>query len=163
MRILVIGNKLNGKGVFVNALASFLSGVTTISTSNYLVYRLSIMKGVTEEHILQNKEEYRPELIELGNKMCDVDPGCLVSICLWASNTQYTIVDGVRRTCEFDRVKDLFDLTIWVERPSQEIGYDNCELKSNHADMLVMNDGTIDNLIGQAHKIAVSLKEVEGE
>ena len=154
VKILVIGRKLNGKGEFARALSKHIPNSVSIGTSAYLVHRLALIHGLTEEDILADKEHYRPELIDLGNKMCDVDPGCLSSLCLWYAHGAPVIVDGVRRQCEFDRVKDWFDMIIWVERPDVEEGFDNFDLQPEWADIIIYNVGSLIDLDRKAKVIA---------
>jgi hypothetical protein len=127
-----------------------LGDAEAFSTSSYLVYRLALVHGVSEEEILSDKERYRPELIKLGNAMCDADAGCLVSICLWSSSKKNIIVDGVRRVSEYERIKDWFDLILWVDRPGQEGGLDNLELEAHHAQKMVLNDGNLEDFRAKA-------------
>ena len=146
LKILIIGNKLHGKTTFANFLCEEMGDAEAFSTSAYLIYRLSLIEGVSEQDILNDKETYRPKLIKLGNAMCDIDAGCLVSICLWSSKCQNVIIDGVRRISEFDNIKSWFDHVLWVDRPSQELGLDNLELESHHANTIIMNDGSLEDL-----------------
>lgn len=154
MNILVIGRKRNGKGEFCKALTQHMAGATHCWTSAYLVYRMSLKLGLPEETILSRKESYRPALIELGNQMCDTDPGCLVSIAMFQVVTPHIIVDGVRRINEFEKVSDWFDYIVWVERPGADDGDDNCELTADVADAVVTNSGSLHDLNREAAHFA---------
>jgi len=158
-KILIIGNKLHGKTTLADFMVEFLGDAEAYSTSSYLIYRLSLIHGVSEEEILKDKEKYRPDLIELGNGMCDVDAGCLVSICLWSSSKQCILIDGVRRISEYERIKDWFDLTIWVDRPGQAGGLDNLELEPHHADRVIVNDGSLDDFRSTAEQLSKEILE----
>jgi len=138
-----------------NFMVEALGDAEAYSTSSYLVYRLALVHGVSEEEILDDKERYRPELIKLGNAMCDADAGCLVSICLWSSSKKYTIIDGVRRVSEFERIKDWFDLILWVDRPGQVGGLDNLELDPSYAQQVVHNNGTLEEFRHKAFDLAL--------
>lgn len=153
MNILVIGRKRNGKGEFSKALTRHLPDSVHVGTSEYLVHRMAVIEGVQEYDILDDKEKYRMALIQLGNDMCDVDPGCLVSIAMWGVKSKHVIVDGVRRICEFEAVKDMFDLVIWVERNGVDDHLDNCELERHHADHVVSNGGDLLDLNNLAAKM----------
>ena len=146
MKILIIGRKRNGKSELAKALVRHLDDAVSVGTSEYLIYRLALIHGITEEAIYNLKERYRPELIKLGNDMCDTDPGCLVSIALWGVDSKHVIVDGVRRTCEYEVVRPWFDLVIWVDRPDIDDREDNCELNMSHADHVVSNTGNLTDL-----------------
>lgn len=156
-KILIIGNKLHGKTTLANFMVDFMGDAEAFSTSSYLIYRLSLLHGVSEETILEEKEKYRPELIELGNAMCDADAGCLVSICMWSSSKEYILIDGVRRISEYERIKDWFDLTLWVDRPGQAGGLDNLELEPHHADRVIVNDGSLEDFRATAEKLSAEI------
>lgn len=159
-KILIIGNKCHGKTTYANFLKDELGSAEAYTTSSYLVYRLSLIKGVPENVILENKETYRPDLIELGNAMCEADAGCLVSICLWASQAKFILIDGVRRISEFSKVKSWFDQIIWMNRPSEPIGLDNLELKDQDADIIIENTGSLEDLKSRAKQHALELKGI---
>ena len=161
-KILIIGNKYHGKTTFANFLKDALGDAQAYSTSSYLIYRLGMLKGVSTEEILKEKEKYRPDLIELGNAMCNVDAGCLVSICLWSCHKTFALIDGVRRISEFERVKSMFETVIWINRPSEPIGRDNLELKAGDANMVIDNTGTLDDLRGKAQNLAKKLQSARG-
>jgi hypothetical protein len=150
--ILIIGNKLHGKTTFARFLCEILKDAESFSTSSYLIYRLSLLEGISEAEILAKKETYRPKLIKLGNAMCDADAGCLVSICLWSSHCSNIIIDGVRRVSEFNNIKSWFDHIIWIDRPSEPLGLDNLELTSDHGNSIIKNDGDLNDLKLQAKK-----------
>lgn len=156
-KILIIGNKYHGKTTFANFLCSALGDARAYSTSSYLIFRLSLINGISTEAILKDKEKYRSELILLGNKMCDADAGCLVSICLWSCQQRYALIDGVRRNSEFSKVKDWFEKIVWINRPSEPIGLDNFELNTSQADVIIQNTGSLDDLKAEAEKFAKTI------
>ena len=145
-KILIIGNKCHGKTTFANYLSNALGDAENHTTSAYLVYRLGLIKDLSTDEILARKEDFRSELIDLGNTMCEADPGCLVSLSLWAAQSKWVIIDGVRRISEFDKVKEWFNYVIWINRPAEPIGLDNLELTAEIADQIVMNDGDLAKL-----------------
>lgn len=159
-KVLIIGNKLHGKTTLANFMVDHLGDAEAFSTSSYLIYRLSLLHGVSEEEILKDKEKYRPDLIKLGNGMCDADAGCLVSICLWSSSKEFILIDGVRRVSEYERIKDWFDLILWVDRPGQAGGLDNLELESHHAHRVILNDGSLEDLEATAEKLALEIQQL---
>lgn len=157
-KILIIGNKLHGKTTFARFLVNHLGDAECFSTSSYLIYRLGLITGASEREILTDKETFRPQLVKLGNAMCDVDPGCLVSICLWSSTQPNIIIDGVRRISEYDNVKAWFEHIFWIDRPTQELGLDNLELSAAHAHHTITNDGSLEDLDAQAKEWSKKLK-----
>lgn len=156
-KILIVGNKFHGKTTYANFLAKALGDAENHSTSSYLVYRLGLIKGLTSEEILANKEEHRSDLIDLGNAMCDADPGSLVSLSLWAAQSQTVIIDGVRRISEFEKVKDWFDHIWWMDRPNSDFGVDNLELTADMTDEVIVNDKDLAHLEKLAQKKAKQL------
>ena len=112
---------------------------------------------MSPEEILADKETHRDELIKLGNAMCDADPGCLVSLSLWASQKKTVIIDGVRRISEFEKVKTWFDQIIWIDRLDANFGVDNLELTPDMADEVIKNDKDLDHLEKLAIEKAKSL------
>jgi hypothetical protein len=157
-KLLIIGNKLHGKTTFADFLCEILENAEAFSTSSYLIYRLGLITGASKEEILRDKETYRPQLVKLGNAMCDADAGCLVSICIWASKADTIIIDGVRRISEFSHVKDWFDHIIWVDRPSVPLGLDNLELTAKDADVVISNTGDLKDLQQSAIKLVQDLQ-----
>lgn len=156
-KIMLIGNKLHGKTTLARFLRDELASAQCYSTSDFLIYRLAQMDGTDIETILADKEKYRPQLVKLGNSLCDVDPGCLVSICLWSCHSDFAIIDGIRRVSEYDKVRSWFDRIYWIDRPGIEKGLDNLELESRHADEIVKNHGNLEDLKRSAAKIARQL------
>lgn len=156
-KILVIGNKYHGKTTFARFLQQALGDAQSFSTSEYLVYRLSLLNGVSVADIHKEKEKYRPELIKLGNAMCNADAGCLVTICMWSCHKTFAIIDGVRRISEYTRVKDWFEQIIWINRPSEPKGLDNLELDESHANRIILNDGSLEELQAKAIEVAAEL------
>lgn len=157
-KILIIGNKLHGKTTLAKMICQRLPSAESHSTSSYLVYRLGLLCGVSEEEILKDKETYRPKLVELGNAMCDADAGCLVSLCLWSARSDVVIIDGVRRFSEFNNVKDWFDHVIWIDRPEQPLGLDNLELGPEQGTEIIVNDGSLDDLKAKAEEFLLKTK-----
>ncbi len=157
-RILIIGRKGHGKTTFAGFLKQALGDAQTFSTSEYLVHRLALIHGTTEAKILAAKERYRPEMIVLGNAMCDVDPGCLVSICLWACHKECAIIDGIRRVSEYKRVRKWFEHVLWIERPGIPEGLDNLELTHRHAQEIIVNDGSLADLREKARRYAAAIQ-----
>jgi hypothetical protein len=151
-KLLIIGNKYHGKTTFANFIVKHTQKTEAFSTSSYLVYRLSLINNISEEQILKEKEKYRPDLIELGNAMCNADAGCLVSICLWSSSADTVIIDGVRRISEFSRVSTWFDKVVWIYRESEPIGKDNLELTEKDATDVILNNGSLEDLEEKAKK-----------
>lgn len=159
-KILIIGNKCHGKTTFANFLSKALGDAENHTTSSYLVYRLALIKGVTTDDILNDKEAHRDDLIDLGNAMCEADPGCLVSLSLWAAKSKYVIIDGVRRISEFEKVKDWFDHVIWIDRSHQDFGVDNLELTQDMADEVILNNQDLPYLEQLAQAKAKEIREI---
>lgn len=158
-KFLIIGYKCHGKTSFAHFLQSALGEAQAFSTSDYLIYRLALLKGVDEAVLRREKEKYRADLIDLGNLMCEADAGCLVSMCLWACHKEVAIIDGVRRLSEYDNVKNWFDRIIWIRRPQKYDGKDNLQLTAEHAHEVIENDGDLKALEKKAQDFAKRWKD----
>jgi hypothetical protein len=128
-KILIVGRPHSGKTTFGTELANLLEA-SKFATSDPLIHNLALSLEIPETDIRKDKETYREDLIALGNKLCDTDDGIIVKTCLFAhqvSGKENFVVDGVRRTSEFDSVKHLFDHIFYIERDNHSME-DNFEL-----------------------------------
>ncbi|MBF0245861.1 MAG: hypothetical protein HQL31_11440 [Planctomycetes bacterium] len=157
-KILIIGEKFHGKTTFAGFLKKALGEAESFSTSSYLVFRLSLLKGVEVSEILRRKDEFRRELAELGDRLCGVDAGCLVAISLLACRSPVGIIDGIRRISEFEAVKDWFDDILWIRRPLLSDQNDNLELSESNAHEVIENIGSLDELRTKAERYAEKIR-----
>lgn len=139
-KVLIIGRQGHGKTYVGKEIESFYNRVRglhptpaakQVSTSSVIIDELARKIEVTPEKIQENKNFYRPALIELGNEMCDKDPACLAARLIEKhedTGLPLLIVDGVRRKCEYEAVADLFDEIIYVYRDAPTYENDNFEL-----------------------------------
>ena len=147
MKILIIGEQGSGKTTLRSMLAEMFPEMAHFSTSDFIISLMSDQTLDTIDHIRRHKEQFRPEMVNIGNKLCDAYAGVLVSACLFAAKTmgREVTLDGVRRINEFEAVADNFDLILYIERegnePSKE---DNFELQGYKTDSrvtIVENNG----------------------
>lgn len=157
-KILVIGPRGHGKTTFCGFLSDMLLNCLHIPTSRFIMHRVAERNGVqlpchTDKSYEETKDMLRTKLIEMGNTLCDLDPGILVSICTYAgliNKADTVIVDGVRRKIELDAVRKIFDHIIYLDRPGHEEGFDNFELFPDDADIYIANDGDEPSLYSKA-------------
>jgi len=144
MKILIIGEQGSGKTTLRKLMEDqdFMDG---FSTSDFLISLMSNINNISEEVIRANKEQYRSQLVDMGNQLCDIYPGIIVAACLLASFDDNVIIDGVRRKNEFESVAHMFDKIFYVYRPGSEAAStDNFELHEYRNDPRVevlVNDG----------------------
>lgn len=142
------------------------------STSDVIYALLAAeMKTTSEELKKQPKEEIRPKLIEFGDYLCGNvgrpkllegnegglgseaelyrAPSALVRVLF---HLGCRVVDGVRRRLELWETIDRLlwigvpVITIWIERPGHPTVKDNTEITSDDADVVIINDGSLEDL-----------------
>lgn len=138
----VLGYTGSGK----TTAARYLSEITSIpftDTSGVLIKLYCEDKGYDVDTIIENKDEHRQNLYEYGKKLQKEDPSILIKECL----DRGSILCGLRRQSELDFLKDSGHnpVVIWIHRdgitknPTDEIA-------PSEADIVVNNDGSLDEL-----------------
>lgn len=151
MKILVIGHDKAGKSTVAKELANSLA-TNFINESDIIVSDYAALHGVTVDHILRNKDQYRKDLFAYG-KMQQSDNPSYPGLDAVAN---YDIVTGTRTRNEFNAIKNAFDLIVWVFRDNYDSG---CELSPSDADIAIYNDGDIEDLIKSVKLLAGGLDE----
>jgi hypothetical protein len=141
MKVLVLGYSKSGKSTAAEAVAKLIGSPPPVNTSDYLIRDFSESKGVKPEEILKNKDQYRQELYIYGKSRQATDPAYPVTEALKDSK----VVTGIRPKVQLKAVRQLFDLTIWIDRPGISKGATD-ELGPEDADVVIANDGTFDDL-----------------
>jgi hypothetical protein len=168
-----IGSPRHGKSTARKVFCE-LTGLRGGSCSDVIFVLLSRHLGVPEAELrLVDKEALRPKLIEFGDFLCGSTgklsliepepaagapdktaklyrgPSALVRTLFHAG---YRVIDGVRRRLELQEVRDRMEwlgipvVVFWVERPGEPVLKDNTELSKEDADVVLLNDGTPDDL-----------------
>jgi hypothetical protein len=170
--IFVVGAPSSGKSTFSSTL-SRLTGFTHSDTGHELAKILariymagddSVSKVRFEmrvENISRKKPFYRPQLIELGNALCDANPMALIKLCMWAR-----IISGVRR---FNEAASYINSKgagspddLWVlikRRDHAEI--DNFEADAFERSGLItdtLDCGSMNDVVESAEKFAARIK-----
>ena len=145
MKILVLGYTQSGKSTAAEILADYLHS-KYLNTSDQLVLELAQKLGITTQHILENKEQYRQQLFTYGRAKQATDP-------LWPQSVQIKSADiltGLRSPDEIRAARDakLYNMIVWINRPGIYAGPTD-KLDSSYADVIINNDGTIDDLRSQ--------------
>lgn len=145
LAILVGGLPRHGK----STVASFLSSETGLrhgNTSDVIYAHLAAQMHRDEEEIrTMRKEHLRPELIKMGDKLCEADPAFLVKELL-AQHVQ--IITGVRKPHELKILREFAPRLkfLWVTRPGFGTVQDNTLLTEADADHVITNEGSLDAL-----------------
>lgn len=152
MNILVIGPGKSGKTVSGDIIARKLNSGRSISTSEVLI-DLYIKElhdhgiEITKQQILDDKENHRTALWNLGRNLQKGNPAAVAIEALKLATTNgNAVVTGVRNSDEMIAVKSrkLFDIIIYIQR-------DACDDHTFHlspvdADMTVLNNGNLADL-----------------
>lgn len=156
-RILIIGRRCSGKSTLGSLLVHEEPSWKSVATSDVTIDLFATRLGLSPEEIKAQKNCFRPALIALSDPLVAQDPGVFVRLALERGN----IVNGIRHTAEFERVRGWFDLSVFVSRPRKEIvDNDNYNIPAEltaTCDMKVSNIG--DDLFGlhQAAKAIIAL------
>lgn len=141
----ICGKARAGKTTVAKSLARVVQarGVdfTFEETNSVLVEAVAKRAGISPSEVLALKEEYRPELIQLGNAMCEKDPAALARRIF---QDGHSIAIGVRRLKELETIRHDFPsvMVIWVERDVPTIT-DNREIEPENCDLIIDNNGTL--------------------
>jgi hypothetical protein len=160
-----------------------LTPLSGASTSDVIYSVMSRLLGCSYEELrAQPKEELRPRLIELGDWLCGVDNGLPSfslddekratldslhrsesALCRVAFLSGCHALDGIRRVNELEHFKHhvgwlgLPVIVVWVHRPGHPTVQDNTSLTEAHADYVIVNDGSVDDLKKKIESLVSSL------
>lgn len=161
MKLLIIGHARHGKDTFAELLSKQLNLRPALSSS-LAAAELFLFDELKEEYDYKDIEECWNDRVnhrELWfNRISDFnaeDPARLCKHIMQRSD----VYIGLRSRKEFEAVRELFDLVIWVSRdqhvPPEDSG--SMELTSEDADMVVNNNGTLEQLMKTTNKVAATL------
>lgn len=154
----IIGAAESGKTTFGKELAKCIGGQCW-DTSSEILLQYSIMTG----HALTglNKNQYRSELVQIGNIICSRNPARLVEMIINVAHKGPLVICGVRRQNEYAaaielaRKRGYHPVTILINRPLG-IKSDNFDLYQVEADFEVENCSTLDYLKRLAPSVAIA-------
>lgn len=158
MIFIVVGRPRHGKNTFAEHLSS-VTGQKVGDCSNIIYDELAVKLDIPVEKLLQlPKEEIRPQLIDLGNKLIAKDP-CYFGRKL--INNGHHIICGVRRLCELSciRKEHMHTCVIWVQNDNAPIVEDNTEITKEDSDIVIFNNGDLFDLQYKATVVG-NLKKV---
>lgn len=149
MKILVLGYTGSGKTTAAEILAELLN-TRSLNTSDQLIEDFAVSIGTTPKFILEHKPEYREQLFKFGRAKQAIDP-------LYPQVQQLavaSILTGLRNPNEIEAAREhrLYDMIIWVNRPEIEAGVTD-KLNPNHADLIIENNGSIEELREQLKQL----------
>lgn len=139
-KFVVVGYPRAGKSTLAEFLAEELkrNGLPYEwgDTSTELI-RITAAENWVEPNVInQNKEEWRPKLVETGDRLTNETPTALSKPIL----DRGAVVAGVRRAKELESLRSMYvDLVvIWVDRHDHDVIPDNTEIRPEHCDFTVV-------------------------
>jgi dephospho-CoA kinase len=144
MIICVIGRARSGKTTASNILSE-ITGIPTASTSDIVYNIMALASGCTVSELKSMpKEILRPQLIDIANYLCDIDPSILSKGLVQKG---YKIVDGIRRETELLDLKKTYEneILITLIKSNRSIN-DNFNIPDHYADIIIDNNGTMEEL-----------------
>lgn len=157
------------------------TGLSGHSCSEVIVAHIARHRGVPVSALAaEDKEKLRPLLIEVGNYLCgDIgkltllekpedfeavgyfrSPSALIRTLIMSGDH---VVDGVRRRLELEEAKKHLAwlgrrvVVVWVETPGKSTVKDNTELTAADADVVMVNDGTVEDLTRKVEALVKQL------
>jgi len=134
-RILVVGRSHAGKSTAARILSEYFS-VQAGETSASIIDRYCDENGLDRERVCRNKEAYRLELFDYGNRARRENPACWVDDQL-ARGAQ--VVAGCRTDVEFAAARGLVDIAIAIDGPRARPN-ETDRLDLSRADLVLWND-----------------------
>lgn len=156
MKIIIIGYSRHGKDETAIILAERY-GLKYENNSIIIAKKLIIPNSIHYKGGLAKtsplecyKERWtmREEWLQIINKYIENDITGLTEEILKKSDFRV----GIRKRKEFNAVKKMVDVVVWVDRP----GYQHelyCELNEGDADIILTNNGTLDKLKNEIKKL----------
>ena len=160
----VIGLPHSGKELTANLLSHYL-GLPRASSSSIVFDALACRRGVQRWELEATpKGSIRPELEQMGNTLCEADPGALVAPLL---RRGVRIIHGIRRREELRAARaeaiqlGLSPVVVWLERHERE--YDITEVTRGDADYVIKNHGTVGRLADLVAELASEFRPASQE
>lgn len=154
MKLFVCGHGRHGKDAFAGFLAD-AAGVDFQSSSLMcapVVRKFMAERGITYSSDLacfESRHSFRPYWREAIDEYNKDEPARLAALIF----SQADIYVGIRSLREYQAARDMADLSIWVERPHFP-AEKTCDIRSTHCDIIVRNDGTLEELKEKAERLA---------
>jgi len=149
--LLIAGLPTSGKTEFGSAFAA-VTGRTAGSPSDIIYRELAEEMGVTVPDLHRiPKETLRPELIRVGDRITAEDPAALIKM---LASSGVTVISGIRKKRELAAVRSKYPdaVIVWIYRASPFI-QDNTDLKATDCDMVIVNDGSLEELHSMVYKV----------
>ena len=151
MKILVLGFSGSGKTTAAEILAKIVGGKVA-NDSDYIIADYAKSTGQDVDYVKKNKPALRDELFKFARAKQAEDPAYPINL-EFADGAN--IITGTRNPDEMAVKRKLYDLVIWIDRPTCSPGSTD-KLGPEYADATVVNDGTFEDL-------ALKLKQVVRE
>lgn len=162
MKLMIVGDGEHGKDTVADLICEF-TGMRTIASSLFAAHRF-IYTALKDKygyrnvrHCWEDRRHHRAEWYNLIKAYNTPDPLKLMS----QLYEQFDIYTGSRSREEFEagRARQIFDLSIWVDR-SEVLPYENktsMDLNIDDADIVIRNNGTLKDLEIKVERLCVSL------
>ena len=141
MKVLVLGYSMAGKSTAAEIAASMLGCSNPVNTSDILIHDFCVSNNLPMDKVVNNKNLYRDALFKFGVQKQIIDPRYPVPEALEKSD----VVTGVRTPESLESVRHMFNLIIWISRPSINRGPTD-KLSSYDCDTTIINNGTMEEL-----------------
>lgn len=127
-------------------------------TSVRLFNELARMKGIAVEELRQTpKKDLRPELVDLGDKLCEAYGLDYLSSSLFDSGCD--IVAGIRKPAELALLRSKYRvIAVWMLRPDAPHEPDNTSLSIADCDYIIQNRLGISWLMHEALQLVRYVK-----
>lgn len=136
--ILIAGLPKHGKSHVAKIVGEML-GKPWCNTSDLIREEAERLRP---EYKFGDKEPIRKFLIEVGDMLCERDPGAITKELFSRGNR---VIAGLRKPEELRSVLHLNPFVIWVDRPGYPTVEDNTKISSEYADFILLNDENLDN------------------
>lgn len=162
LKLMILGDGEHGKDTVADLICEF-TGLRTIASSLFAAHRF-IYDAIKDkygyrnvQHCWEDRRNHRAEWYTMIKEYNTPDPVKLMR----ALYEQFDIYTGIRDRTEFEagRARQIFDLSIWVDR-SEVLPYENkisMNLNIDDADIVIRNNGTLRDLEMKVERLCVSI------
>ena len=140
--ILILGHSGSGKTTAAKIVAKLMGSPPPKNCSDFIIEDFAKENDLNPREVLKNKEEHRQDLFKYGLKRQSIDPAYPVTEAFKHSK----VVTGVRTKENLEATKKAIKqlIVIWI---SSVVGKGSTDqLGPEHADKVIENNGTIDDL-----------------